>query len=107
MISVKRGKQFDLRFEQLGAKRMVPRVDCDVDFEEDAEAWSTSVIEELAKFKPAGSDEPIAAADEVEKPGKSKWTRKNPFLSPVTVNHLLSGEGLCQGNPSLRVRPVE
>ncbi|SNY93244.1 sulfite reductase (NADPH) flavoprotein alpha-component [Cohaesibacter sp. ES.047] len=87
------GKQFDLRFEQLGAKRLVPRVDCDVDFEEDAEGWSTAVIEELSKFKPEGSDEPVASADEVAKPGKSKWTRKNPFLSPVTTNRLLSGEG--------------
>lgn len=88
------GKQFDLRLEQLGAKRLKPRVDCDVDYEEDAEAWSTGVLEELAKMKPAGGAAPAAPAPEAApKPAKSKWTRKTPFSAPVTVNHLLSGEG--------------
>ena len=87
------GKQFDLRFEQLGAKRMVPRVDCDVDFEEPAEAWSNDVLAELAKQKPAGSGDAAAPKAAAAKPEKSKWTRKNPFDAPVTVNRLLSGEG--------------
>lgn len=87
------GKQFDLRFEQLGAKRLVPRVDCDVDYEEPAEAWSNDVLGELAKQKPAGSGEAIAPKAGSAKPEKSKWTRKNPFEAPVTVNRLLSGEG--------------
>ena len=72
------GKQFDLRLEQLGAKRLVPRVDCDVDFEEKAEGWCQTTVEELAKFKPEGSDAPVAAAGSSAKAAKSKWTRKNP-----------------------------
>ena len=87
------GKQFDLRFEQLGAKRLVPRVDCDVDFEEDAEGWTGSVLLELAKHKPAGSDAPVPAAGASPKPQKSKWTRKNPFEAPVVTNRLLSADG--------------
>ena len=88
------GKQFDLRLEQLGAKRLKPRVDCDVDFEELAEGWTAGVIEELSQLKPAGSNgaaaAPVAGAT---KPEKSKWTRKNPFNAPLTTNRLLSGEG--------------
>ena len=87
------GKQFDLRFEQLGAKRLVPRVDCDVDFEEPAEAWSGDVLTELAKQKPTGSGDAVAPQASPAKAEKSKWTRKNPFEAPVTVNRLLSGEG--------------
>ena len=87
------GKQLDLRFEQLGAKRLVPRADCDVDFEEPAENWTNEVLAELAKQKPSGADEVVASAAAAKKPGKSKWTRKNPFYAPVTVNRLLSGEG--------------
>ena len=87
------GKQIDLRLEQLGAKRMKHRVDCDVDYEEDAEAWANGLLEELSKIKPAGNGAaaPVNGAA-APKPAKSKWTRKNPFDSPVTVNRLLSGE---------------
>lgn len=89
------GKQFDLRLEQLGAKRLKPRVDCDVDYEEAAEGWSAGVIEELSKVKGTSSNGAAngAAAPAAAKPAKSKWTRKTPFSAPVTVNHLLSGEG--------------
>ncbi|WP_319410256.1 sulfite reductase flavoprotein subunit alpha [uncultured Cohaesibacter sp.] len=88
------GKQFDLRFEQLGAKRLTGRVDCDVDFEESADGWMSSAREELAKHKPDDAGGPISPSDAAAaKPAKSKWTRKNPFEAPVTVNHLLSGEG--------------
>ena len=88
------GKQFDLRFEQLGAKRLAARVDCDVDFEESADGWMASAREELAKHKPEDAGGPIPhSAAAAAKPAKSKWTRKNPFEAPVTVNHLLSGEG--------------
>nr|WP_319484840.1 sulfite reductase flavoprotein subunit alpha [uncultured Cohaesibacter sp.] len=87
------GKQFDLRFEQLGAKRLTTRVDCDVDYEESAEGWMTSSRDELAKLNPEGGDGKLAEAASVGTKAKSKWSRKNPFEAPVTVNHLLSGEG--------------
>ena len=87
------GKQFDLRLEQLGAKRLKPRVDCDVDFEENAEEWSNGVIEELVQLKPEGSNGAAVEVGAASKPEKSKWTRKNPFDAPVSVNHLLSGDG--------------
>ncbi|HEY8509783.1 MAG TPA: flavodoxin domain-containing protein, partial [Steroidobacteraceae bacterium] len=37
------GRQFDARLEALGAQRMHPRADCDVDFETAADAWIGSV----------------------------------------------------------------
>jgi sulfite reductase (NADPH) flavoprotein alpha-component len=40
----KTGKDFDQRLEALGAKRLVPRADCDVDFEETAAAWIKQVV---------------------------------------------------------------
>ncbi|PLW78661.1 diflavin oxidoreductase [Cohaesibacter celericrescens] len=86
------GKQFDLRLEQLGAKRMVPRVDCDVDYEEDAETWSAGVLEELVLRKPEGSGDVAVPNGTAPKAAKSKWSRKTPFHAPVTVNRLLSGD---------------
>ena len=36
------GKDFDKRLEELGGKRLAPRVDCDVDFDEPAAEWMNS-----------------------------------------------------------------
>lgn len=43
----KTGADFDAQLEKLGAKRLHPRVDCDVDFEDDAEAWIEATITAL------------------------------------------------------------
>ena len=51
----KTGQDFDARLEELGATRIYPRVDCDVDFDEPAKAWMDGVLEAL-------TGEPSAAA---------------------------------------------
>lgn len=87
------GKLIDMRFEQLGARRIHNRVDCDVDYEALAEAWIGDVIPYIGEF---GSQEAAAVdvdANAVPAPAKSKWNRKNPYPSDVAVNRLLSGQG--------------
>ncbi len=44
------GKEIDQRLEELGAKRISPRVDCDVDFDEPASEWFERVRESLQKL---------------------------------------------------------
>lgn len=85
------GKLIDLRFEQLGAKRLSARIDCDVDFEDVAATWIETVIplaSEVAGAAVAG------AAGDAPKPAakKSGYSRKNPYRSKVVENILLSGE---------------
>lgn len=87
------GKLIDMRFEQLGARRIHNRVDCDVDYEALSEAWMADVIPYIGEF---GSQDAAAAdvgAMAVPAPTKSKWNRKNPYPSNVAVNRLLSGDG--------------
>lgn len=84
------GKVIDTRLEQLGAKRLGPRVDCDVDFEDLATRWLVETVPILSEqqdvIKDNGDDE-IYIQDE-----KNKWGRKNPFISKVLENRLLSGK---------------
>ncbi|MEM9319764.1 MAG: sulfite reductase flavoprotein subunit alpha [Pseudomonadota bacterium] len=79
------GKLIDTRLEQLGAKRLGPRVDCDVDFEDAAEDWIAATMPD------AGNVATAAAVVEAPKKEKSGWTRKNPFVATMRENRILSG----------------
>ncbi|WP_422050536.1 sulfite reductase subunit alpha [Shimia sp.] len=79
------GKLIDTRLEQLGAKRLGARVDCDIDFEDAASAWLTATIPETGS---AGASETGAV---VPKPEQSGFSRKNPYVSKVVDNHIQSG----------------
>ncbi|MDQ8698128.1 sulfite reductase subunit alpha [Hyphomicrobium sp. LHD-15] len=84
------GKLFDMRLEQLGARRVAPRADCDVDFEKTASAWIGAALPQFPK--PEGTTAaPSAATNAAPKPAKSEWTRKNPYPAVLAVNRRLSG----------------
>ena len=62
------GKRIDRRLEELGASRISPRVDCDIDYEEPAAAWSTTLLDLLAT--------PSLAAPATARPRNAgKWNR--------------------------------
>ncbi|MEK6231682.1 MAG: assimilatory sulfite reductase (NADPH) flavoprotein subunit [Luteolibacter sp.] len=83
------GKQVDERLEKLGAQRIAPRVDCDVDYEDSYTEWFDVVIKELA---PTAVSAPSVIAQAVA-PGGVDFGKKNPFPSEVFDNVLLNGEG--------------
>lgn len=100
------GKEIDARFEALGAKRVVDREDCDVDFEENYENWSKSVlakIEELKPEAPAGSVAAGVAAGAAATTANagfaygtsttSAFDKTNPFPAEVIANVNLNGTG--------------
>jgi len=80
------GKLLDTRLEQLGAKRIIKRIDCDVDFEDLAEKWINSVV---PKFNPDKKLD-VVNKDKTETIVKS-WSRKNPYEAIISYNTLLSG----------------
>lgn len=47
------GKRLDRRLEELGAARLAPRVECDVDYEERAEQWIASASPARQQAEPA------------------------------------------------------
>ncbi len=61
------GKDFDTRLEELGATRIYSRVDCDVDFDEPANAWMNGVLDALSGASAAETlvtAETVGTADE-------------------------------------------
>ncbi|MEF3304430.1 assimilatory sulfite reductase (NADPH) flavoprotein subunit [Paenibacillus sp. GYB003] len=89
------GKDFDKRLEELGAKRIVPRVDCDVDFDEPAAGWMNQVIETLSASAAASSGAAVigGAATASATAAESEYSRTNPFMAEVLENLNLNGRG--------------
>ncbi|MEJ8777616.1 assimilatory sulfite reductase (NADPH) flavoprotein subunit [Pseudogracilibacillus sp. ICA-222130] len=85
------GKQIDERLEALGATRIADRIDCDVDFDEDAENWFTSVSSELQELTTT-STKNIANTTNENKV-TSLYSRTNPFEAEVLENINLNGRG--------------
>jgi sulfite reductase (NADPH) flavoprotein alpha-component len=92
------GKKFDTRLEQLGAKRVHARVDCDLDYESAAAGWMTAVLPLLGQIggtsAPAGVATVVAPKEAAAPSTAAKaHSRNNPFPARLLVNRLLTGEG--------------
>ncbi|MGJ8677098.1 MAG: assimilatory sulfite reductase (NADPH) flavoprotein subunit [Akkermansiaceae bacterium] len=82
------GKQVDAQLEKLGATRIVDRVDCDVDYDESFNTWSTAVFAKIGESTSVAA--PAAFSPSVV--STVIFDKKNPFPAEVLDNQLLSGE---------------
>lgn len=101
------GKKFDQRLEQLGAHRMVPRGECDVDYEATANAWFEGLwptLKNQASRPPEtrSGDVSIGIAREANldssthETGRTpalNYNRANPFPARLVTNRILNGPG--------------
>lgn len=86
------GKLIDMRLEQLGASRILARRDCDIDYEDPANAWIAEALPLTAPDDGAGGTPaplPRAAASSARQ--TTGWSRKNPYAARLAVNRRLSG----------------
>lgn len=89
------GKDFDKRLEELGGKRLTPRVDCDVDFDEPASKWIDEVVSSLtaASASAASPSAAVAPGAAAASAAESEYSRTNPFQAEVLENLNLNGRG--------------
>ncbi|MER2128640.1 assimilatory sulfite reductase (NADPH) flavoprotein subunit [Solibacillus sp. FSL H8-0523] len=87
----KTGLDFDEQLEKLGAQRIVPRVDCDLDDDEQAEKWLEDVTNTLTSL--AGSSvQPVQQEVQIAQV-ETSYSKKNPFYAEVLANINLNGRG--------------
>lgn len=88
------GKKFDERLAGLGAKRVLPRTDCDTDYEASAKTWMDGLWSAFSVSGPAGPTTngiapAPASAETTAKP--MGYSRTNPFPARLVTNRKLNG----------------
>ncbi|SDR66109.1 sulfite reductase subunit alpha [Opitutus sp. GAS368] len=91
------GKDFDAALERLGATRVAPRVDCDLDYEEAFTQWLDASLAALAPSAVGGALRPEQDLESRDKPAptveETAYSRKNPFPAAVLTVRNLNGAG--------------
>lgn len=97
-------KDFDQCLEILGGKRIHPRFDCDVEYEELFHKWIDGVLPALersgadaslpqASLPVEAAPEPSRKTDPLGEASAYIFSRKNPFPAKLLTNRKLNGEG--------------
>lgn len=89
----KTGIDFDEQLEKLGAERIVGRVDCDVDYDDDAAKWIDTVVATLEATSGTTQQAVVSGATSAAPAAKSVYTKKNPFYAEVLESIKLNGRG--------------
>jgi len=84
------GILWDQRLHELGAHRVVERVDCDVDFEEPSNQWLTEVLATIAQKGSSVASEQLKTSQAPK--AKSKYSRQNPLTAELITKKQLTEE---------------
>ena len=89
------GRRLDQRLAELGAERLVPRADCDVDYTESAEAWMHGALDVLAREVGGGPRRrPSDYRPTATLPGMpAGYSRARPFSAELVDRFKLNGRG--------------
>ncbi len=88
------GKDFDLRLQELGAKQVAPRLDCDLDYDSETLSWTESMVKTL-KDELAQVDAGLAAVIDLplasNVTGESQYTKQNPLTAEFSLSQKITG----------------
>ncbi|MFK0182633.1 molybdopterin-dependent oxidoreductase [Streptomyces rubiginosohelvolus] len=91
------GRRLDERFGELGAERLVPRTDCEPEYEQPFDQWLKEVRAALEVTTPEGTTGPEATLPAAPAPPAEKQparpSRAEPVTALLTGNRLLSLPG--------------
>ena len=89
----KAGKDFDERLAELGAERLLDRVDADVEYKDQANAWRQQITEILKARVPSQSpaQAAVTAAGSVNLVDSSPYTKEEPLVASFAANQKITG----------------
>ena len=89
------GKNLDQRLQQLGASALLPRIDCDGDYQAHADNWFTGLQQALSLNLPTPS-----ISDEAQLCGNQP-SRTQPHHARLSLNRRLNGHGAAKDTRQL------
>ncbi len=85
------GKDFDSRLAELGAERLLDRVDADVEYQPAAAEWRARVVEVLKSRAPVAAPAQGATSGAVNDIHSSPYTKEAPLTATLAVNQKITG----------------
>lgn len=96
------GKDFDNKLAELGAERLLDRVDADVEYQAAAAEWRARVVEALKARAPVATPAQLATSGAVNDIHTSPYTKEAPLTATLSVNQKITGR-----NSEKDVRHIE
>ncbi len=98
------GKDFDSKLAELGAERLLDRVDADVEYQESAQQWRQQVVAALQARVPAQSTAAVVATQSgaVDEITSSPYSKTAPLTAQLSVQQKVTGR-----NSEKDVRHIE
>ncbi|WP_368842819.1 NADPH-dependent assimilatory sulfite reductase flavoprotein subunit [Klebsiella variicola] len=85
------GKDFDSKLAELGAERLLDRVDADVEYQTAAAEWRARVVEVLKARAPVAAPAQLATSGAVNDIHTSPYTKEAPLSATLSVNQRITG----------------
>lgn len=96
------GKDFDNKLAELGAERLLDRVDADVEYQAAAAEWRARVVEALKARAPVAAPAQLATSGAVNDIHTSPYTKEAPLTATLSVKQKITGR-----NSEKDVRHIE
>ncbi|HDZ2769205.1 TPA: NADPH-dependent assimilatory sulfite reductase flavoprotein subunit [Klebsiella pneumoniae] len=96
------GKDFDSKLAELGAERLLDRVDADVEYQAAAAEWRARVVEALKARAEVAAPAQLATSGAVNDIHTSPYTKEAPLTATLSVNQKITGR-----NSEKDVRHIE
>jgi sulfite reductase (NADPH) flavoprotein alpha-component len=85
------GKDFDTFLSKLGATPFVERIDCDVDYEADAEQWTQKALEIAKEALAAPVQADVVQLPVGQVPAHSQYNKQNPYAATLLTSQKITG----------------
>ncbi|WP_313124871.1 NADPH-dependent assimilatory sulfite reductase flavoprotein subunit [Pseudescherichia sp.] len=87
------GKDFDSKLAELGAERLLDRVDADVEYQAAASEWRARIVDILKTRVPTESpaQAAVTATGAVNEVFSSPYTKEEPLVATLAVNQKITG----------------
>ncbi|WP_037585425.1 assimilatory sulfite reductase (NADPH) flavoprotein subunit [Stenoxybacter acetivorans] len=84
------GKDFDAQLAKLGAKRLLNRVDCDLDYQSTAAQWQDKITAEVAALVHQGGDAAVAVANAAVAAPAQVFSKETPFSASLNIRQKIT-----------------